>query len=140
MSGDSLATLLRIRRNHLDEAQRAVADALRVQQQAQARREAEETRYAAETVAALDLAHGDEAVDAFARWLPVGRRAIETAGLAEQEACGEVDRARVVLGLARAAHRAVELLVEKRREEEGQRRDRKAQQEMDDIGGRNRSA
>ncbi len=140
MSGDTLATLLRVRRNNLDEAQRAVATALRLQQQAQARREAEETRYAEETAAALDLARGDEAVDAFARWLPVGRKAIEAARLAEQEACGEVDRNRVVLGLARAAHRAVELLIEKRTEEQRQLRDRKAQQEMDDLGGRARSA
>ncbi len=140
MSGDTLATLLRIRRNNLDEAQRAVADALRLQQQAQARREAEETRYAEETVAALDLTRGDEAVDAFARWLPVGRKAIETARLSEQEACGEVDRSRVVLGLARAAHRAVELLLEKRTEKERQLRNRKAQQEMDDLGSRARSA
>ncbi len=140
MSGDTLATLLRVRRNNLDEAQRAVADALRLQQQAQARRESEQTRYAEETVAALDLACGDEAVDAFARWLPVGRKAIEAACLAEQEACGEVDRSRVVLGLARAAHRAVELLMEKRNEEERLLHERKAQQEMDDLGGRARSA
>ena len=140
MSGDTLATLLRIRRNNLDEAQRTVADALRLQQQVQTRREAEETRYAEETVAALDLSRGDEAVDAFARWLPVGRKAIEVACLAEQEACGEVDRARIVLGLARAAHRAVELLMEKRTEEERRLRDCKVQREMDDLGGRMRSA
>ncbi len=140
MSGDTLGTLLRVRRNNLDEAQRAVADALRVQQQAQAGREAQETRYAEETVAALDLAHGDDAVDAFARWLPVGRKAIETARLAEQEASCDVDRTRVVLGLARAAHRAVELLMEKRGEEERQLRERRAQQEMDDLGRRSRSA
>ena len=140
MSGDALATLLRIRRNNLDEAQRAVADALRLQQQAQARRETEETRYAEETVAALDLSHGDEAVDAFARWLPVGRKAIDVACQAEQEAFGEVDRARIVLGLARAAHRAVELLMEKRTAEERRLRDCKLQREMDDLGGRARSA
>ena len=139
MSGDTLATLLRIRRNNLDDAQRTVADGLRMQQQAQARRETEETRYAAETVAALDLARGDEAVDAFARWLPVGRKAIETATIAEHEASGEVDRARVVLGLARAAHRAVELLMEKRGDEERRLQDGRTQREMDDLGGRARS-
>ena len=140
MSGDALATLLRIRRNNLDEAKRAVADALCLKQQAQAKREAEEMRYASETVAALDLSRGDEAVDAFARWLPIGRKAIEVACLAEQEASGEVDRARIVLGLEGASHRAVELLMEKRIEERRRLRDGKLQQEMDDLGGRSRSA
>jgi flagellar protein FliJ len=138
MSRDALATLLRIRRSNLDDAQRAVADALREQQLMQGRREAEEARYAQETAAALDLAAGDEAVDAFARWLPVGRKAIQAARAAEQEASGEVDRARIVLGLARAAHRSVELLAEKRAEEARRVQDRKAQQAMDDLAPRPR--
>jgi len=47
--------LLRIRRSSLDDAQRVVAEALRTQQHLQAQSEAEEARYAMETVAALDL-------------------------------------------------------------------------------------
>ena len=136
MSGDALATLLRIRRNSLDDAQRAVADAMRRRQNMQERCEAEEARFANETVAALDLASGDEAVDAFARWLPVGRKAVETARAGKHEAAGELDRARVVLGLARAAYRSVELLIEERAREAELLQDRKAQQEMDEIGGR----
>ena len=136
MSGDTLATLLRIRRGSLDDAQRALAEALRHQQVMQAASEAEASRYAAETVAALDLAAGDEAVDAFARWLPIGRRAVEQARLAEQEAAGEMDRTRIVLGLARAAYRSVELLIEKRAELARQSRERKEQQETDEVAGR----
>ena len=136
MSGDTLATLLRIRRTSLDDAQRALAEALRHQQETQARSEAEASRYARETVAALDLTAGDEAVDAFARWLPVGRKAVEQARLAEQEASGDMDRTRIVLGLARAAYRSVELLIEKRAEQARQVQDRKEQQAMDEIAGR----
>lgn len=140
MSEDTLETLLRIRRGSLDDAQRALAEALQHQQVMQARSEAEAARYARETVAALDLAAGDEAVDAFARWLPLGRKAIEQARLAEQEASGEMERTRVVLGLARAAHRSVELLIEKRAEQARQAQDRKEQQAMDEVAGRRRPA
>lgn len=136
--GRALDMLLRIRRSSLDDAQRAVADALRYQQHLQAQSEAEEARYAMETVAALDVAAGDEVVDAFAKWLPIGRKAIETARQAEQEAPGRVDNARVVLGLARAAYRSVETLIEIRTEQIRQTQDRKAQQETDEIGGRPR--
>lgn len=134
--GDTLSTLLRIRRTSLDDAQHALAEALRHQQRMQTLSEAEESRYAMETVAALDLTAGDEAVDAFARWLPIGREAVATARRAEQEASGDMDRARVVLGLARAAYRSVELLIEKRTEEARQLQDRKEQQAMDELGTR----
>ena len=134
----ALQILLRVRQSSLDDAQRAVADAVRHQQQLQAQSEAEEARYAAETAAALNIAAGDEMVDAFARWLPVGRRAIETARRAEQEASGSVNNARVVLGLARAACRSVEKLIEIRTEQARQTHDRKAQLETDEVGGRSR--
>jgi len=138
MTGNALDVLLRIRRASLDDAQRALADALRLQQRMQLQSEAEEARYAKETVAALDLAAGDEAVDAFARWLPIGRKAIEMARAAEQEASGRVDNTRVVLGLARAASRAVETLVANRNEEANLIRERKAQREMDETASRSR--
>lgn len=138
MTGNALDVLLRIRRASLDDAQRALADALRHQQRMQLQSEAEEARYAKETVAALDLAAGDEAVDAFARWLPIGRKAIEMARAAEQEASGRVDNTRVVLGLARAASRAVETLVGNRNEDANLIRERKAQREMDETASRSR--
>lgn len=133
---DTLNTLLRIRRTSLDDAQRALAEALGHQQRMQTIREAEESRYAMETVAALDLTAGDEAVDAFARWLPVGRKSVAAAREAEQEALGDMDRARVVLGLARVAYRSVELLIEKCAEAARQLRDRREQQAMDELGSR----
>ena len=136
--GRALQMLLRIRRSSLDDAQRAVAEALQTQQQLQAQSEAEEARYAMETAAALDIASGDETVDAFARWLPVGRRAVETARQAEREASGNVDNARIVLGLARAACRSVEKLIEIRTEQDRQTQDRKAQLETDEVAGRSR--
>ncbi len=136
MSDNTLVTLLRIRQSSLDDAKRAVAAALRQQQMMQARSEAESRRFAEESAAALDLASGDEAVDAFARWLPIGRGAVESAREAEQEAVGELDRARIVLGLARAAHRSVELLIEKRTHETELLQGRKSQQVMDEIGSR----
>ena len=129
MKPQALDTLLRIRRASL-------ADALRRQQQMQAQCEDEEARYAVETLAALDLASGDEAVDAFARWLPIGRQAVATARAAEQEATSEVDRSRILLGLSRAAHRSVELLIEKRDDEARQTQDRRLQHAIDDLAGR----
>ena len=136
MKPQALDTLLRIRRASLDDAERVVADALRRQQQMQAQCEEEEARYAGETLAALDLASGDEAVDAFARWLPIGRQTVAAARAAEQEATSEVDRARILLGLSRAAHRSVELLIEKRNDEARQTQDRRLQHAMDDLAGR----
>jgi flagellar export protein FliJ len=138
MKPDALATLLRIRRANLDDAERAVGQALAHQQSMQSRCEAEEASYAAETLAALDLANGDEAVDAFARWLPVGRKVVALARAAEQDASAEVDRTRVLLGLARAAHRSVKALIEKRNEEAAHEQERKAQHVMDDLAGRAR--
>ena len=136
MRQQALATLLRIRRASLDDAERAVADALREQQHLQTRCEAAEARYAAETLAALDLGAGDEAVDAFARWLPIGRTAIADARRCEQEAAGMVDRTRILLGLTRAAHRSVETLIEDRAAEALQHEERRAQNAMDDLAGR----
>jgi len=132
-ASDTLATLLRVRRGHLDEAQRIVAEALERQQSRQRAREEEESRYAAEVTAALDLASGDEVVDAFARWLPLGKKALEAARSAEREAACDVDRARVALGLTRAAHRAVELLVETRQQEARLGEQRRDQHALDDI-------
>ncbi len=136
MSEDALATLLRIRRQALDEAKRALAGAMQRQHMQQLRSEAEETRFAQETIIALDLAEGDGAVDAFARWLPTGREAVQQARVAEQEASAELDRARIVLGLANTAHRSVELLTEKRGEELRLNQMRKAQQAMDELARR----
>jgi len=136
MNPNALRTLLRIRQGCLDDAQQAVADALGHQQCMQQQSEDASSCYARETTAALDIAAGDDAVDTFARWLPIGRKAVAVARIAEHEATGGVDRARIVLGLARAAYRSVELLIEQHHGEAQLLQERTTQLAMDDIASR----
>ena len=140
MSRDPLATLLRIREAALDKARQHVANALAREHAAALRLADEESVLERETAAAVDPSQGDARVDAFARWLPVGRRAIETARGLHQAASAAVDQARVVLTVSRAAHRSVETLIEEQHDAAEHAVGLKLQREMDDLALQCRSA
>ncbi len=140
MSRDPLATLLRIREAALDEAKQHVANALAREHAAALRLADEEAALSRETAAAVSPAEGDACVDAFARWLPVGRKAIATAQATHHAASAAVDQARIVLTLSRAAHRSVETLIEKHRGVADREAGLRLQREIDDLALQLRSA
>ena len=136
MKRDPLRTMLRIRKATLDEAQKAVADAYATERDACARADAAAAALEHEMKAATSLVGGDEAVETFARWLPIGRRTLAQARDAQRTATAGLDRARVLLGLARAAVTAVESLIEQRQAEERLEEARKEQLLLDEAGRR----
>jgi flagellar protein FliJ len=136
MTRTPLRTLLRVRRASLDDAQKEVAERYRAEQEAGRRAEAAGEALSQEMRTALDPATGDDAVERFARWLPLGRAALQRAHADHQAATAELDRARAVLGLARAAVRTVELTIEKRDAELARERQRREQLAADEAGSR----
>ncbi|MBE7210020.1 MAG: hypothetical protein INR65_03285 [Gluconacetobacter diazotrophicus] len=132
---DPLATLLRLRQTTLDETRKAVAEAHRAEQDAGALLEQAERALGVEARAALSLVHGDEQVESYARWLPIGRRAVERAHGQHRTATVELDRARAMLALARAGFRAVEKQVEARDAAEAEREGRQDQRAADEVAG-----
>ncbi len=136
MKRDPLGTMLRIRQSTLDEAQKAVAEAYRVERDAFNRAEAAAAALEQEMQAAMSLAGGDEAVETFARWLPVGRRALKQAHEAQRDATAMLDQARAVLALARSGVRTVESLIEQRRAERQLEDNRRDQRALDEVGSR----
>ena len=136
MKRDPLGTMLRVRQSALDEAQKAVADAYRLERDAFDRAEAASAALEREMQAAMSLTGGDEAVETFARWLPAGRRAIKLAHDAQRDATAVLDQARAVLTLARSGVRAVETLIEQRRAEQRLEDNRRDQRALDEAAGR----
>ena len=136
MKRDPLSTMLRVRQSTLDEAQKAVAEAYSVERDAFDRAEAAAAALEQEMRAAMSLAGGDDAVETFARWLPVGRRALKQAHDAQRDATAMLDQARAILALARSGVRTVESLIEQRREEQQLEDNRRDQRALDEVGHR----
>ena len=136
MTRDPLRTMLRVRQSTLDEAQKAVAEAYRMERDASDRAQAASAALDREMRAATSLAGGDDAVETFARWLPIGRRALRQAHDAQREATATLDHARAVLTLARSGVRTVESLIEQRRVEKQLEDNRKEQRILDEAGSR----
>lgn len=134
MKRDLLGTMLRVRQTTLDEAQKAVGEAYQGEQDALLRAETAAAMLEHEMNEATSLTGGDDAVETFARWLPVGRRLLKHAHDAQKEATSELDRARAVLALARSGVRTVELMIEQRTEERRQEENRREQRILDEVG------
>ena len=71
---DALQTVMRIRKLAVDEAKRALAESLNVEDQARRVADAAEAQIGIEGQIAADLETGDGAVEAFAAWLPTATR------------------------------------------------------------------
>lgn len=121
MTPAALATLRRLRRQGLEEAARALADAQAAQNQAEAASATARRRLDAEREAAEDLAAGDGAVEAYAAWLPRGRAALAEAEAAQARATAMTDLARHRLAAARVAMEAADLLAQRLRREAEER-------------------
>ncbi len=133
---DPLDTVLRIRRMALDDAARALAACLHAEENARQAAGAAEAAIGAESEAATDLSAGDGVVEAFARWLPVGRARVAAARLREDTAMAETARARAGVTVARAAMKAASALAERRAVERNLLAERRAQAALDEIGNR----
>lgn len=130
---DPLAALLRLRRTTLDEMQRKVATAYDAEREAGIMVDAAGRALEQEARAAMSLSAGDETVETYARWLPVGRRAHQRALDAERAASAELDRARAMLVLARAEVRTVELQIEARTRANAARMERRDRDAADEA-------
>ncbi len=136
---DPLDTVLRIRRMALDDAGRTLAACLHTEddaRQAAEAAEAAEAAIGAEGEMAADLSAGDGAVEAFARWLPVGRARVAAAQSREDTAVAETARARAGVTVARATMKAALALSERRAAERNLLAERRAQAVLDEIGSR----
>ena len=133
---DPLATVLRLRRLTVDDAKRSLAAVLRAEEAAQVKAEAAEGSIDAEATVASDLSRGDEAVEAFAAWLPVGRLQAAAARAEHEQLRLEVALARAGLTVARAAAEAADALVARRAAERAAEMARREQASQDEIAGR----
>lgn len=134
MKRDLFTTMLRVRQTTLDEAQKVVGEAYQSEQNAVQHAEAAAVALEHEMKEATSLAGGDDTVETFARWLPVGRHLLKQARDAQKQATSELDRARAILALARSGVRTVELMIEQRTEEHRQEDNRREQRILDEVG------
>src|SRR5277367_2378069 len=117
MARDTLDTLLRLRRLEVQEQMRALAAALRAEEQACQTRDAGAEAMLREVAEARTMAARDAALPAFVPWRARAAQALRDAE-ALAAVAGEATRAaRAVLGRARGALRGVELAMERRQAE-----------------------
>jgi flagellar export protein FliJ len=136
----SLDIIAGLRRRAVDAAhQDLVACLLRADLAAASLREAT-AALVREREVASSLLGGDEAVEAFASWLPRGLHAVEAAGAAQADAEAAVARARAQLAAARAAAEAILQLLAQQAADRAALRQRGEQAELDEIAGRSRRA
>ena len=130
---DPLDTVLRIRRVTVDDARRELAALLRAEELAQVKAETAEALIRQEGDAASDLSAGDDAVEAYAAWLPVGRANAVAARAAHEQIRCEIAMARAALTVARGAAESAQQLLDTRatqRKLDANRRDQAVLDEM----------
>jgi flagellar biosynthesis chaperone FliJ len=125
MARDPLSTLARLRRLAVSEAKRDLAQALAAEEAALAR--------AAAAEAALTGEAKTENPAAYAAWLPRGIAEARAEAAKAEAALRATERQRLLLAEARAAERAVELLLAKREAEAARMADRRAQALLDEA-------
>lgn len=113
---DPLETLIKVRRRACDEAQRALVDALALEDKAAQACQAIERKIAQETEAATDVSGTDAMVEAFVAWLPAARRDLAHCRHVLGDRQAETMRCRAELTACRTALETVETLVEHRKE------------------------
>ena len=133
---DPLDTVLRLRRVTVDDARRELTALLQAEDRARSSADLAEALIAQEGEAAASLAAGDDAVEAYAAWLPVGRaHALATRAAQEQARC-DVSVARAALAAARAAAECAQELLARRAAERARDADRRSQAVMDEVATR----
>jgi len=136
MNRDPLETLARLRHSVCEDARRALAACLEAEDAAgKALHSASEAIFREQDAAgALDA--GDGAVEAFAAWLPLGRRAVAEAREADSRAGAATVQARAVLAAARASAEAADRLLASRAAERDAEAARRAQAALDEAAAR----
>ncbi len=130
---DPLDTVLRMRRVTVDEAKRELAALIRAEEVAQSKADALEALIRQEGEAAADLAAGDEVVEAYAAWLPVGRANAAAARASNEQIRCEIAKARAALSAARAAAESAQQFLDKRAAEHSLDASRRSQAVIDEI-------
>lgn len=136
MKPEALQTLLRLRRSDTEEARLALTEAIATETAVSALVVLADQRILGEARAALSLGADDGAVEAYARWLPIGRREATQARVRLGRATSDVGAARITLMLARKAELAIEQRVARVEREMLVKRSRAEQAELDEIAAR----
>lgn len=134
-----LETLRRLRRHELAAVEKAFGEAVAREAEAEGALCRKHQQLLLEQKRASDPTADDGAVEAFSRWLPVGRQAIAEAQQCCQQAAMDRDRIRSALLMAQAALKAVETLEEQQAGEMKQISLRKEQAMLDELALRQRS-
>ena len=136
MSREPIEALARIRQAAKEEAERAFAASLADEVKARQLAEAAEAQLCRERDFAADLSAGDGAVEAYAAWLPIGRKQAQMAWSAHDRATAGVALARASLRLAHAAAEAVSEFLERRALADKQRKTKRFQSAMDEVAAK----
>jgi len=136
MTGNTLVTIIRVRRAAVDEASLVLGTCIRAEAAASDAVKAAGTAIGRQRRAAEELAADDAEVEAFAGWLKRGRAALEQARTIHERATAETARARATLAAARAALEAAETLHAAQEQQIRADRDRIEQRNLDEAGTR----
>ncbi|MCH4092111.1 flagellar FliJ family protein [Acetobacter sp.] len=136
MPSSQLDSLLKIRKQELDEAKKLLSEALARAMTASDAVKAAEQNMVRERDMALDFSADDQVVEAYSRWLPIGRAALDKARLSEQDASMEVESCRTRVNMARSALEAAEKLAEMQAKERRELAQKKEQAMLDDLAMR----
>ncbi|AQS87384.1 hypothetical protein AA101099_3029 [Neoasaia chiangmaiensis NBRC 101099] len=128
-----LETLMSLRKRELEKTERDLAMAVAVEKMASDAVKDAEQRYLEEREFASRPECDDFVVSAFAQWMPQGRATIRAARQNEQRAAADRALAQTAMSMARAAHRAVEIVYDERRAEVRRAELRKEQQQIDEL-------
>ncbi len=133
---EALRALSGLRKAERRMAQQDLAVAIQAEGEAMAGLARANEAITREADAATALGADDRAVEAYARWLPVGRRAVSAASAALDRATDDVSIARTALTMARAEENAVASQIERCELEIKRVRSAREQTELDEIGSR----
>jgi hypothetical protein len=136
MSRDALETLARLRHSVCEDARRGLTACLEAEEVASVVLHRAEEAIFREQDAAGALGAGDGAVEAFAAWLPLGRRAVAQAREAHARAGAATVQARAVLAAARASAEAADRLLASRAAEREAAAQKAAQAALDEAAAR----
>ncbi len=134
MRTDRIARLLRLRRQTATEAKQALAAALATESLASRVVEAATARIALEAELALGETTGDNGVETYIKWLPVGRRVLANADLGRTRAMEDVMLARAALSTALSSERAAETAMAGALAREGRQREKRETASLDEVG------
>ena len=133
---DSLKTLLKLRQMNVDTAKQGVAQALVAETIAASASSRADLRIMEEAESAASASAGDEAVEIYARWLPIGREQARRARRELERTSQEVAIARSALVLAKNDEQAVKSALAQEERVVATLRGRRSQEELDEAGVR----